>query len=527
MIIISHTPSCHAKMEGRRFPLPKKSLHLTLRGRIVLFLAAFIAALLVQWYMNWYQSARILTKLDEQTGNFHSISQFLRGIEDSLDILANYHWDYGETDAFFASMQAAMQDADGWLAKIDREMGSVSEEQYLLANAAGTTYDTYQSIVDKILTAVQADDISTAVELYVNQGAPCGSYLSQYTQQLLETAITDGQATYAQLSSLNQTLRTAQNVMLGVCIVLGALTLVSVLRILTPVQEMIQVSSALAKGEYETPDVPVRREDEIGRLAGAFNRMKRSMAEQVKTLQEKNEIQHELYQKENEALELQNLMERETLQQLRSQVQPHFLFNTLNVILHTAGQESAYRTQALITALSHLLRYSLESNDVLVPLSREIRIIDEFYSLYHVRFGDRIKLEWRISGEIDLTETMGPSFLLQPLVENAFKHGICPKEEGGKVRIRINRLARKGLLYISVSDNGLGMDKETLAQLRNKLKDPPTNGAHIGVYNVAARLRLIDPRCRFDIHARQGRGTCAVMYLPLVENAEEEEEPEQ
>ena len=108
-----------------------------------------------------------------------------------------------------------------------------------------------------------------------------------------------------------------------------------------------------------------------------------------------------------------------------------------------AGTESAYRTQALIMALSHLLRYSLMSNDEQVPLSREVRIVDEYYSIYHVRFGDRVQMQWAFSDSLDLTETMVPSFILQPIVENAFKHGICPKEEGGVVRIRMIPLREK------------------------------------------------------------------------------------
>lgn len=84
------------------------------------------------------------------------------------------------------------------------------------------------------------------------------------------------------------------------------------------------------------------------------------------------------------------------------------------------------------------------SNDEQVPLAREVRIVDEYYSIYHVRFGDRVKMVWRISDSLDLTETMVPSFILQPIVENAFKHGISPKEEGGVVRIRINRCGIRG-----------------------------------------------------------------------------------
>ena len=109
--------------------------------------------------------------------------------------------------------------------------------------------------------------------------------------------------------------------------------------------------------------------------------------------------------------------ERSRMQQLRSQIDPHFLFNTLNVIQQTASTEKGYRTQALIMALSHLLRYSLMSNDEQVPLAREVRIVDEYYSIYHVRFGGRVRMRWCISDSLDLTETMVPSFILQPLVE--------------------------------------------------------------------------------------------------------------
>ena len=102
------------------------------------------------------------------------------------------------------------------------------------------------------------------------------------------------------------------------------------------------------------------------------------LQDEIATLQEKNEIERELHREKTQALELQNRMERSRLQQLRSQIDPHFLFNTLNVIQQTAGVEKGYRTQALIVALSHLLRYSLMSNDEQVPLSREVRIVDEY-----------------------------------------------------------------------------------------------------------------------------------------------------
>ena len=107
-------------------------------------------------------------------------------------------------------------------------------------------------------------------------------------------------------------------------------------------------------------------------------------------------------------------------------------------------------------------------------------------------------------------------------MENAFKHGISPKEEGGVVRIRINPLREKGLLYISVCDNGVGIRPEQLAQLKAALARPGERWEHIGVYNVAARLRLLDKRGGWSSALTPGRGTAIRMYLPLVELLEED-----
>ncbi len=262
----------------------------------------------------------------------------------------------------------------------------------------------------------------------------------------------------------------------------------------------------------------------MAQLTEAFNHMKHSMAEQVTTLREKNEMERELHRQKTEALELQNRMERSRLQQLRSQIDPHFLFNTLNVILQTAGQEKAYRTQALITALSHLLRYSLMSNDEQVPLAREVRIVDEYYSIYHVRFGERVQMVWRISDSLDLTETMVPSFILQPIVENAFKHGISPKRRAVWCASASTLCGRNACCASAWCDNGVGIQLDQLRQLRGALSQPGERWEHIGIYNVAARLRLLDRNSRFVIRSHPGRGTAVVLYLPLVENEEEFEE---
>ena len=495
---------------------------MTLKQRIGLCLAAFFMALAAQIFLSFYQSGTVLRELDDQMGNFNAISRFQNGVQQSLNALESYRWEYGDAGELLDQLHSSSSVMSAWLWRIEGDLGTVSEEQYLLYSAVCTTYDSYKELLDQLEEEVRMGRDAAAAQLYYDKVSPCGGYLRQYTQQLLNKAITDGQGDYTTVSALSDRVKWAQTIVVVLCLALGSLMAREVMHLLTPVQQMIGASRDISQGSYDTPDVPVPRQDEMGQLADAFNRMKHSMAEQVNTLREKNEIERELHRQKTEALEMQNRMERSRLQQLRSQIDPHFLFNTLNVILQTAGTEKAYRTQALITALAHLLRYSLMSNDEQVPLSREVRIVDEYYSIYHVRFGDRIRMEWRISDSLDLTETMVPSFILQPIVENAFKHGISPKEEGGVVRIRVNPLREKGLLYISVCDNGVGIERAQLEQLKNALAKPGERWEHIGVYNVAARLRLLDERSHLEICSHPGRGTAIRLYLPLIEPEEED-----
>lgn len=499
--------------------------HISLKGRILLFFAAFFAALLVQLYVNHYQSNVILDQLDRQTGNFHSISQFSSGIESQLTALESFRWENGDLTALSQTLQSGSTTADAWLRHIDGDLAEVGEEQYLLAQAVRTTYANYDVLMDRMAALLKTGDAIAAASLYYSEIAVCGRYLQQYTGQLLQTAISEGQSTYTLLSAQNEQIKAMQTVASLLCLAFGALVVYSVLRLLDPVQQMIVASRAIGQGDFDTPDVVVAQaDDEIGQLAGAFNWMKHSMDRQVKTLQEKNEIERQLHRRETEALELQNTVERARLQHLRSQIDPHFLFNTLGVILRVSDEEKAPRTRTLITALSQLLRYSLASNDLQVPLSREVRIIEEFFAIYHVRFGDRVHLTWHIADDIDLTETMVPSFIVQPLVENAFKHGIIPRETGGTVQIVIRRLPRYRLLYIAVRDDGVGMDRAALQKVRGRLHEVPETGEHIGLSNVAARLRLLDPPGRLYLHTSPSHGTRAVLFLPLIEPEEERDD---
>ena len=312
----------------------------TLKQRMVLCLAAFFAAFALQLALNGYQARAVQQVQDDQMGNFNAISRFQGGVESSISILEAYRWENGETEEMLEKLQAACSTSNAWLWRIRSNMDglqNVSDEQWVLYGAVETTYGSYNTLLEELESYLSSGQEAKASQLYYNKVSVCGGYLSQYTMQLLKASILDAQTTYTEISELGERIALMQIVVVALCVALGCASGLMVMQLLTPVSQMIEASRAISRSQFDTPDIPLPKQPEIGQLAESFNRMKHSMAQQVSTLQEKNEIERELHRQKTEALELQNRMERSRLQPLRSQIDPHFLFNTLNVIQQLAG----------------------------------------------------------------------------------------------------------------------------------------------------------------------------------------------
>ena len=147
---------------------------------------------------------------------------------------------------------------------------------------------------------------------------------------------------------------------------------------------------------------------------------------------------------------------------LVKQMNPHFLFNTLNVIAGMANLENAEITEKMIRSLSTLFRYTVHNEMHVVPLKREMDMLEQYTYLQHMRFGARIRFVTDCN--VDENRYEIPPFTLQPLVENAVIHGISPKIEGGKIRIKV--WENKSFLFITVADNGVGIPEERLNIIR-------------------------------------------------------------
>ncbi|MFB7157878.1 ATP-binding protein [Lysinibacillus sp. NPDC056232] len=167
---------------------------------------------------------------------------------------------------------------------------------------------------------------------------------------------------------------------------------------------------------------------------------------------------------------------------LQAQIQPHFLFNTLNAII-TLSEIDIERTGKLLEALSDFLResFKFQNIDELVPLEDELNLVRSYLYIHKERFGERINVTWDLNVS---TDVMIPSLTIQPLIENALKHGILPRENGGNIHICI--VDYDSYIEISVSDDGTGMDEATMERLLER-KSKTSSG--IGLLNTDLRLK--------------------------------------
>ncbi len=204
---------------------------------------------------------------------------------------------------------------------------------------------------------------------------------------------------------------------------------------------------------------------------------------------------------EHKLQEQQELLLAARIQALSNQINPHFLFNTLNSIASLIRSQPD-TARMLIVRLSALLRRLLKSHDQFVTLQEELSAIDEYLDIECVRFGSRLT----VVKDID-PATLGvlvPSLILQPLVENSLKHGLAPKMGDGTLTIRSRR--ENDHAIVEVIDNGLGMSVERLGS---------TAAAGIGLKNVNERLHVIyGADCRLKLHSIAGEGTWARLEIP-------------
>lgn len=281
-------------------------------------------------------------------------------------------------------------------------------------------------------------------------------------------------------------------------------------RVTRPIRMLSLQCIAVADGDLNIQCPKIQQNDEINILIDSFNTMVTSLRQSQEAMEEKHFLEQQLKEELLKNIEMENLLNRSELEFLLMQVNPHFLYNTLNTISGMALSENAGKTRKMIDALSVLMRNNLSISEEIVPLSTELDTIQNYLYIQKIRFQDRISFD--IQCEPECMKCRLPAMILQPLIENAIIHGLEEKMAPGLLRITVQK---KECLFIQIYDNGVGVSPDILKKLSEQ-STAETSIQHrgIGISNVRRRLTLIYGRDILEIESMLNEGTTITIRIP-------------
>lgn len=262
-----------------------------------------------------------------------------------------------------------------------------------------------------------------------------------------------------------------------------------------PINKLTKAIKKMEEGDLEVAcDVKVDGNNEISILSRSFN----SMVHKIRFLMDR------IYEEEKQKRSAELMV-------LQSQINPHFLYNTLDNLQWKAYDYDAVEIAEMIEALSNFFRISLSNGKEFIPLSQEIKHIENYLFIQEKRYEDILK--FTIDFDSSLSDIIVLKLIIQPIVENAIYHGIKPKLSNGNIEVSVYEI--NDYVYISVYDDGVGMDKETLNELRASLNIKNEKFGY-GLYNVNQRIKLVyGENSGVELSSTLGEGTTVLIKIPI------------
>lgn len=276
------------------------------------------------------------------------------------------------------------------------------------------------------------------------------------------------------------------------------------------VNKLIDFASGITKNLTFREHIHIDTGDELTVFANAFNEMMDTIHAQMAQIEADSRMREQLQEVEMENLRISSALQASQLRLLQSRINPHFLFNTLNMITQMAHMEDAEETAHLMEATADFLRYNLGKVTKSVTLADEIENTRNYIYIQRCRFGERIRFGFQV--EESCTDLEIPCMILQPLVENAISHGVGSMISGGEVVVSLAR--QQEHVCLEVRDNGVGIAPELLEKIKTAFATERNDDSHIGLHNVYQRLRLFyGAGLKFELESGPG-GTTVRMLLP-------------
>ena len=341
-------------------------------------------------------------------------------------------------------------------------------------------------------------------------------YMQDQSQQLVIAYLDYSSFRYAELQG---ELNRFQLWIFTIIIALSSLTILLALfftsKIFRSIAQLSKGAKSLAVGDWMIPDLKESRYQDLNLMVVAFNNMKNSIRQYIKEVNQKAELEIQLNKEKLDNAEKDRLLKESHLLALQMQMNPHFLFNTLNLISRMAMFQKTEVTIRLIESISKILRYNIQNEGNLVSLEDELKVVRAYFYIQETRFQERIAFSLEVRG--DIQQVTLPPMIIQPLVENAIVHGLKDIRKDGRVEVIITR--EREFVKVAVKDNGSGIEKEKLAKLYNEVTELNIEKhKSIGLGNVKKRLELHFERLNLiRIISGPGKGTTVLVCIPIKE----------
>ena len=370
------------------------------------------------------------------------------------------------------------------------------------------TIDSFIEECDQTIVALHQDDIID-YSSHLSEAMKISGFIQETTLSLINNEFSNYQDFYQKMKE-----RKHYHSLIGIALFSATLIFSAMLAfwisggITMPIRRLSNAAKEIANGKFDGGDMQHTSNDELKLLTETFNTMRGNIRVLVSEIQQKSK--------------LDTLLKELELKSLQSQVNPHFLFNVLNTVSKTAYLEEATQTSRLIESVSTLLRYNLSDLNRPSTIRDEMKIVKEYFYIQQARFFDRI--DFQIEADERCLDREIPCLILQPLIENAFIHGVESYEQGGKLQLKISSQGDR--IVIEVSDNGVGMDEHIKEQLIQYIEGievdefvhHPQGKGHstgIGVKNVIKRLQLFyQQRDIMEIESSVAVGTTFRIFIP-------------
>lgn len=437
----------------------------------------------------------------------------LNKLWDSLDGVQNNMTNYLNTKTTDAmdSYYKSCQDYTVQMEQLSDDITS-NESQRMERNIKAMSVR-YLELTDLAIEAKRGRNVEK-YRTYSEEATMVYNYISTYINSLNNEQFKSNSANYSMLSVSLRYVEVVNTIVFLAVIFSNVLLVIMVIRNITkPLKSLSTVANQVAGGNLEVTLLEVDSQDEVGVVSKAFNHMIVSIRTYIEQL--KDSMENERVLKENE-LKMENHLKDAQLKYLQAQINPHFLFNTLNAGAQLAMMEGADRTYEYVQNMADFFRYNIKKDHDSVPLREELELVDNYVYILNVRFSGEIHYEKDIDASLE--NLVVPSMILQPIVENSVNYGIRGISWEGRIWLSVYREGEYA--YISIRDNGIGVDREKIEKIMQanlKESDISSGSNGIGLYNVISRLKLFYDRDDvFEISSQgKNQGTQVLIRIPL------------